>query len=174
MPNDALDRLPQAKLDAISDEYIAKCKSAVERDPKSGSAQANLGEALIFRKQWKPAREAFAAALNLKPRSYEETWYRYRIAETWFGEGKTKSAIAELDRAKAIWAPSGSRYKPNWCRLAADASVFLSGNDLDFYRTQAHGRQEGRCPDFAADEETLRARLQVGICRSGVSPCRCP
>ena len=134
VPNDSLDPLPQAKLDAISDEYIAKCKSAVERDPKSGSAQANLGEALIFRKQWKPAREAFAAALNLKPRSYEETWYRYRIAETWFGEGKTKSAIAELDRAKAIWAPSGSRYKPNWCRLAADASVFLSGNDLDFYR----------------------------------------
>ena len=134
VPDDSLEPLPQEKLDAISDEYIAQCETAAKKSPKSAAAQAALGEALLFRRRWEPARAAFAAALKLVPeKSYEAVWYRYRIAETRFGAGERKAA-EELARAKAVGARTAFRGRTDWGALAHNAASFLSGENLNTYR----------------------------------------
>ena len=135
VPNDSLEPLPQEKLDAISDEYIAQCKAIAKGNRNSSVALADLGEALLFRRRWDKARLAFTEALKHVPeKSYEAVWYRYRIAETWFGEGNQERSLAELVRAQAVGAPTTFRDKVDWGKLASDASKFLSGEELNTYR----------------------------------------
>ena len=135
VPDDSLEPLPQEKLDAISDEYIEQCEAAAKQNPSSSAALADLGEALLFRRRWDKARLAFTEALKHVPeKSYDAVRFRYRIAETWFGEGTREATEAELARAKAVGARTAYRGKTDWGNLVADAASFLSREDLNTYR----------------------------------------
>ena len=170
VPDDSLEPLPQEQLDAISDEYIAQCEAAVKKSPKSAAAQAALGEALLFRRRWEPARAAFSAALKLVPeKSYESVWYRYRIAETWFGAGDRKAA-AELVRAKAVGARTAFRGRTDWGVLAHNAASFLSEENLNTYRMPRDtGFKPFPEPQKATYSESFASCPEIALKLTGVA-----
>ena len=172
VPNDSLEPLPQEKLDAISDEFIARCETAVAKDPKSAAAWSELGEGLLFRRRWEPARAAFSNALDLVgEKTFEAVRYRYRLAETLFGEGDRAKASAELARAAAVDVRTAYRRKTDWGLLSRTAVKFLSGEDLNACRMPRDtGFRPFPEPQRATYSETFAPCAEIAIRLTGVAP----
>lgn len=168
-PHDSTEPLEQAKLDAVSDRYIAACEAEAKAKP-SAAAQQKLGDALLFRGRWSKARAAYQQALKgVDPRSYEAVMLQYHLAETEFAEGHPAAAKDRLRKAVDLGVDTVRRKQPDWSALAYDALEFLSEKDLD--RNGLPCRGDCRPfpePQVAKYSETFAKCSRIAISLEGV------
>ena len=131
VPPESLSPLPKEKCDEMSDRYIAKCRSEVEKRPFSFSAWMDLGDAVIFREYWKEAEDAYSKAKSLlKRKNYDYAKAMYSIAEAQYGAGKIdecRRTLKELIDERIRTFIKGRR---NYSVLAKNAYHYLTDSSI--------------------------------------------
>ena len=136
---ESMEPLPQAQLDAITDEYISTLEQLLELMPDDAATQLEYGNALLFRKRYDKAEKVYrkVEAQQLARVGAERARGRldafalaeaeYRIANVRFALGDREGAIAMLGTLRSRPLTTVARGRPNWMQYAATAHDFLSG-----------------------------------------------
>ena len=132
-PHDGEEPISQAKQDAISDDYIRRCKEKKD--------YASLARALIYRERWDEAISAFKAYHDQQIKGRDGDQGRaealHGIAEAHLGAGRfevAKQMYHDLAHTNLAWGGyynGGKSTYPNYVDLAARQLHWMEGRRLD-------------------------------------------
>ena len=125
--------LAQEELDKIIDKNIELRGQICDLAPDDLASKLEYGEALMFRKRFAEAREAFSIAAEKclqrkSPDRFVISRAEYHIAETYYAEGNLEKTIETLKRLVDRHLVTVKRGSINWAFRARTSYHFLVGN----------------------------------------------